>query len=558
MSQLIQHYQTSFVVHNENQAWDNKLFQAQYLIGEWIKGHETQRFKKMGRNKFVSFTLTSDFRYRGYYKSKYSWCKTDYCKEDNSWAWAVQYTHRDSDVRNVFWVSDIGFRAFARTGDLVVNVKISYKILSEQVLTGEEFAPKVSIPRCVEGLLETFAGSRFISGGQDVTKGICSATLISSVDAAEKLLEYINSQDRKLAVVLLHGETDDVRKEAARLSKNLFAKAYVCIVPYKIEIKKIFARLKLEFNECLFIPNYIVYDEELRKKLRYFVTDKKTADERRQNIFHSWLGVHPINEDGSVSDIENIGLLIRRRQYFKLQDILKDSIPAEEYKKIADELKTVSGLFAFSESENEKLKDRVDVLEEQNIGLQIKNEDQKKSHASEIYNLKAAQQSINRKTLSTHNLLPREYPGSFEALRKFEPFYEHLVFAQEAWVPALEYRQFKDFDVAWEKLHDLDQKLWKIVFGGDSDVDIEREFNNSTKYEYARGEGRQTTNDSKLSRLRKFEFEGKTYEMWPHLKYGNRPGKQLRIHFAIDRDKQRIIIGYIGEHMDNATTRSIR
>lgn len=57
--------------------------------------------------------------------------------------------------------------------------------------------------------------------------------------------------------------------------------------------------------------------------------------------------------------------------------------------------------------------------------------------------------------------------------------------------------------------------------------------------------------------MRKFEFEGRPYEMWTHLKYGNRTGKQLRIHFAIDREKQRIIVGYIGEHMDNATTRTI-
>lgn len=555
MSQLIQHYQTSFVVQNDTQSWDNKLFQAQYLVGEWIKQRESKRFHQMGRDKTVSFILDGAFKRRSVYKSKYSWCRTDYCKEECSFAWAVRYTHRDSKARNVFWVSDIGLRAFAETGRLIVNVKISYKISSEYALTGGSFNPNTSIPRCVVGLLETFKGSRFLSGEEDITNGIGCASLISTEEEAEGILAYINSPERKLAVVLLHGETEEVRKEANFLSKNLFAKALVCVVPYKMEIKKVFRRLKMEFNECVFITSYPIYEEELKHKLRYFVTDRKKSKERQQIIFHAWLGVHPINEKGGVSDIENVALLIRRRQYFNLVNELKASISSEQYEKVKNELKDISGLNELFETENVELKNRVDELEERNLDLEIKNEDMEKEYATKVHNLRAAHESKCRKATSSSILLPREYPDSFQALRQYEAFYEHLVFANNAWEPAMEYRQFKDFNVAWEMLHDLDQKLWNIIFVKRGD--IEREFEVSTVYEYARGEGKQTMNDTKLSRMRKFEFEGQEYEMWTHLKYGNRPGKQLRIHFAIDHNKQRIIVGYIGEHMDNATTRSI-
>ena len=562
MSQMIQHYQTSFVIHNEKQTGANQLFQAQRLIGEWIKSHEIRRYRDSGRDKDSSFLIDGGFHRRVHYASKCSWCDTDYCIEEDSVSWAVRYTHRDAKTRDVFWVSDIGLRSFPANSRLIVSVRISYKISTEFALTGEKFEPDVSIPWCVVGLLETFEGSRFLSGEQDVTSSLREIVTIADAEQAKRVKSYIASQDRKLAIVLLHGETQEVKREAACLSKNLFGKALVFVIPYKVDIKRVFSEYRLEFNECIFLPNFNVRNQLLAKQLRYFVTNETIASERRQIIFRSWLGVHPINERGAVSDVDNIQVLIRRRKFFKLEDLLKQCVPAEEYEKMKLELKDISGLFALSEAEKKELeeeavqlKDRVGELEARNLDLEIEKEDLKDAHATEVFNIKAAHDAKSRKSVDNDNVLPRSYPDSFESLKQFAPFYKHLVFSERAWAPALAYRQFQDFHVVWEMLHDLDQKLWDIVFVRRGD--IEREFEGVTVYEYAKGEGKQTSNDSKLAQLRKFEFEGQTYEMWTHLKYGNRPGKQLRIHFAFDHNRQRIIVGYIGEHMDNASTRNV-
>ena len=88
-------------------------------------------------------------------------------------------------------------------------------------------------------------------------------------------------------------------------------------------------------------------------------------------------------------------------------------------------------------------------------------------------------------------------------------------------------------------------------------ANLDSEYKHRTGYDYAASEGPATKNDPKLARLRRFEFDGRQYEMWSHIKHGNRKGDQLRVHFAIDRDKRRIVIGWIGDHMDNATTRNI-
>lgn len=561
MSQIIRHYQTSFVVDNDKQTAANKLYQAQRVIGEWVKAHERKRFARLKRDKTSSFLIDRNFTHRAHYKSKYSWYKTDYCLDEDSTAWAIQYTHRDNKIRDVFWVSDIGLRAFNESGRLVVNVQISYKVSTEHALTGEPYEPSVSIPWCVEALLESFKGSRFFSGEQDVTEGIGRAITINDVDQASRIISYVESEDRKLAVVLLHGETKDTHEEANYLSKNLFGKALVYIVPYKVEIKKVLARFRLEFNECLFVPNFRVH-KDLGRKLRYFVTNQKALEKTHQILLHSWLGYHPINERGAVSDVENVQLLIRRRKFFKLAELIQKSVPAAEYEKMKTQLKDMSGLFELSEAEKKELEekagqleDRVGELEIQNLDLQIKKDELEDKHAAEVYNIKATQESFMRKSAENECVLPREYPGSFAALKAFAPFYKHLAFAEKAWDPALAYRNFKDFEIAWKMLHDLDQKLWEIVFVKRGD--IEHEFESSTVFEYAKGEGAQTTNNARLVQMRRFEFEGKQYEMWPHLKYGNKPGKQLRIHFAFDNDRQRIIVGYIGEHMDNATTRTM-
>ena len=563
MSQLIQHYQTSFVVVGEQQDGKNKLYQAQYLIGEWIKNHEKKRYRAMRRDKRASFLLDGNFRRRANYASNFSWCKTNYCLMEDSLAWAVEYTHRDADIKDVFWVSDIGLRCFNDSKNLVVSVRISYKLTTEFALTGEMFAPNVSIPWCVSGLLETFDGCRFFSGGQDVTAGIKNAITICDEQKAQEVLSYIESRNRKLAVVLLSGESKESLAEANFLSKNLFAKAVVFVIPYKQEIRRVFRRLKIEFNECIFIPTFIVYNKYLEKKLRYFTTDKIAASECHSAILRGWLGLHPVNENGGVQDVGNVELLVRRQKYVRLEKVLRDCVPATDYEKVKAELKDMSGLFDLSEAEKKeleertvKLEDRVGELENRTLDLEIEKEDLKDKYASQIHNLKTKQEMIGLKSVAYNEVLPRQYPNSFESLRLFSPFFKHLAFTESAWEPALAYRQFKDFDIAWEMLHDLDQKLWNIVFG--TRGDIEREFNSSSNYRYARGEGQQTTNNTKLSQLRKLSFDGKEYEMWTHLKYGNRPGKQLRIYFAIDNDKRRFIVGYIGDHMDNATTRNFR
>ncbi|MGN1360244.1 MAG: hypothetical protein ACI4X9_07325, partial [Kiritimatiellia bacterium] len=134
--------------------------------------------------------------------------------------------------------------------------------------------------------------------------------------------------------------------------------------------------------------------------------------------------------------------------------------------------------------------------------------------------------------------------------------FNHLAFSKEAWKQAPKSKDRALPGRALEMLIALNEVLWSILFEQPG-VDVEKAFKAKTPFEYAHGEGKQTKRDSRLASQRRFGFEGREWEMWSHIKYGTKTGKLLRIHFAIDNEAKRLIVGYIGNHMDNYTTQKM-
>ena len=76
------------------------------------------------------------------------------------------------------------------------------------------------------------------------------------------------------------------------------------------------------------------------------------------------------------------------------------------------------------------------------------------------------------------------------------------------------------------------------------------------KCEMSFQEGSMTRKDSALMKLREDEFEGKTISVEPHLKLKSVKGEpqHQRLHFCYDLEIKKIIIGYLGDHLDSAAT----
>lgn len=70
-------------------------------------------------------------------------------------------------------------------------------------------------------------------------------------------------------------------------------------------------------------------------------------------------------------------------------------------------------------------------------------------------------------------------------------------------------------------------------------------------------EGAMTRKDSDQMKLRDDEFEGKAISVEPHLKLKSVKGEPdyQRLHFCYDPELRKIIIGYLGDHLESAATR---
>ena len=71
------------------------------------------------------------------------------------------------------------------------------------------------------------------------------------------------------------------------------------------------------------------------------------------------------------------------------------------------------------------------------------------------------------------------------------------------------------------------------------------------KSEYAAKESETVMGSKAMRRERTFEYEGEQVEMFRHLKIGvdDDATRTIRVHFHWDSDREKIVIGYCGEHL---------
>lgn len=119
------------------------------------------------------------------------------------------------------------------------------------------------------------------------------------------------------------------------------------------------------------------------------------------------------------------------------------------------------------------------------------------------------------------------------------------------------YRSAKKFDgiltEEWEILVAVATTLWDLCFKETVNDRLGSEFKKRTGYELARGESGTTCAMPNLMKLRKRMYKGNEIDISPHVK-GRNIKAAFRLHFYIDRDEEKIVIGHAGEHMDTAGT----
>ena len=98
--------------------------------------------------------------------------------------------------------------------------------------------------------------------------------------------------------------------------------------------------------------------------------------------------------------------------------------------------------------------------------------------------------------------------------------------------------------------------LHSLVFSEKAkSANFQGRFKDLTGLDQSMTEGKMTKNDNKLMARRRQIYEGRQIDITPHLKYGVDDPKLLRIHFFVDEEKSRFVVGHCGGHLDTYGTR---
>ncbi len=90
-------------------------------------------------------------------------------------------------------------------------------------------------------------------------------------------------------------------------------------------------------------------------------------------------------------------------------------------------------------------------------------------------------------------------------------------------------------------------EYWQALHDGKSDFEAKK----CLGKKYAPNEG-VSTNKPKTQETRTFIYKGEPIKMMRHLKIGNKPSiaETIRVHFEWVNDEQKLVIGYVGPHLD--------
>lgn len=527
-------YQTSFrIVRKDNQTY----FGAIRAIFDWLCTKEREISLKNGWNDF-SFKGTWEHCYNTNARIQTTTC----IENDDRRAWALEYSHVDRELgAKRFWHTYVGIRD---TGDaLIIAARIAYSWNNEDLST-EAPAPSPSVPYFIRLLLKNFTAY----SGRKEFRLIEKPLILNREGSGLLVRDFIISPERRYPLIVFNGDSDAQMREARRLSTELAGKTQVVVLASDPALgREVKAAFPKEYNIAfstmrVFFP--MGAGHQSPKRHRWYDVTSRDYESQRTGVVHGLLRNHNFVEWDAVENITDIQRLISRARITKLIESTEVASEAEIHALYQNYLKEVEEQRDAAKQEAEHFAQEVDQLESELRSAEWKS--------------KALEQApnVDSPSAEVRELLFKLPETLSDVVRATSVAHaDRLIFAQEAFDSAEESANCELVADAWHIISHLATTLHDLRFGSENSGDIGKLFQEKSGYEYARTEGKQTKADSKLKRQRNVSHNGKDYEIWPHIKKGNDGNKMIRIHFDYDADERKILIGYVGLHMDNASTR---
>lgn len=463
--------------------------------------------------------------------------------------WALRLNERDRDIpdyRN--WHTDIGL---SRDGARVLlAVTVSHSMRPGHIGV-QPSPPFPTAPALVSFFLDV-KGPWLARAGDEL---LVDTPLGITEGDVDQFLANLYSKTRKCPLVYLSRTRDSQRLllDAVQLARVLKGAASVYVagvgqVGQNIEKKLPPALRGWDGAVTVYQPGIELDNAHEGRRHRRFW--RREIEERGADTVSDFLvrGLvrHPkLWIRARVASLGDVDEAIRtatiHQQIQEARSQTKEVIPTEWLNEFEDQLR-----------ENASLKETLRNLEE-------RMEEQSTSHEAEIAIYKYRLTAIDEQeepTAGAEQLvdalaeLPRSVGDVLElAGRLFDGRLVILPDARESAAAC----GFPDPAKVWRCLWHMGMTLPGILFyeqAGNPEI----EFRNASGFDLSFAESKATNNDAKFAAQRKRMYLGQTVDITPHIKIDSK-GQYCRIYFFVDREREKIVIGHCGDHLDTAGTR---
>jgi hypothetical protein len=470
--------------------------------------------------------------------------------------WACRFDHPCTEVSSRQWRTDIGLTVTS-PDTLVLSLSVIHWLPPGFI--GSPAEPTPSSPRIVGRLLSSPHWQ--VCAGTELLR---TKPVLVGNSAAQMLVNRLADSSRKCPIVYISMDLESGKHllDPFLASRVLAGTASVYMAESNWVDQVLEGLLPYEFR-C-WNGNVRVYQSGVKFN--------SSADARRHRYFQKW----EIQELGAASVQDQLVTGIVRRSYFPRSagvtnvEEVKDRKDEDRFRQLlksAKEGQDAKELIELYQQEIDKLNsdlkkkaDELEALEEVADAYATYEEDASRYRYERDKALEGVQQAEQcaielgkeLKVFRELKAFPDTVPTVLELIERLYP--DRVFFTEKAKRSARD-ASLKNPNIAWECLRAMAVTLHDMYFQKQLSLrEIAAQFRSQTGFELAVAESETTKRNKNLAKKRTDNYKGETIDTSTHVKHGNAPGNNLRVHFFAEAKEKKLIIGHCGDHLDTVRT----
>ena len=512
-------------------------------VGGWLKeqlgfGLHPDQLKQDGEYNGHRGDLRSRLRIHGCYDGEPALC-----------AWVLK--HADEDVNGRQWIVEVGVKRLTGT------LEVSCVVKTDERNTLVSSPVSASQPRVVQYVANNVLSAATDADFVDAVPGEFVRTIGRDRDSYRAFLAEIERRDRDGAIVLVSATRDgEYLVNPTALQRKLVGLAHVVQVLPDSDSYEMAGILGQPWSAWSGAVNVLAIPSLSGVRSRYFLQDAIRAwgdEPQRISQILAWVTASTnIPRQRMHVRPEGVTQLSMRRRLEKVRATSAQMTAAQlrqvldEASKRADHERDIDDIIQENASLQVELSRYKDDLEETQDKLRTESF-QLKSLRDRISSVRDGSGAVVDPEMFLDAAL-KNVLIPLDCLKLIEQVYvNRCTVLDSARSSARKMTRF----IHGRELLDLLKRLVTtyrdaLVDGGDTKARLV-----FGKNEYAAKESEPVMENKGMRRLRTFDYHGTKVAMFSHLKIGvaDDPTRTIRVHFHWDGDRQKIVIGYCGEHL---------